>query len=133
MRRYFCFIAAFIFCISAFAQTVDKPFVVPKIAWSNTSYATRLFSEPSFNPALKSDSLSFKTSFKLNGLLLDFERPEPKSSVVIQSLNYNHSIPNIPAPRLQTMNWWQALGTIGVGLTRGLVFDNYNSNYTLDD
>ena len=131
MRRKFLYIFACLFCISTFAQSVDKIFSIPEFSFSKIRYQSNPF--PSY--FLKADTSIYKSTFKFSSLTFP-NKPiatEVKPSVVVITPTYNFSSPSFSTPQIQTMNWWQAMGKIGMGLTRGLVFNDYNSNYTLDD
>lgn len=125
MRKYFSIIFTLPFCIPTYAQIGDKAFDVPEISLS-TSFIKE---KPLLSIPLFSDTLSCKTPFPLTLLQTQHEMKisETETSVIVKTINHNHSAPTFPLPGFKTTNWWQALGIVGVGLTRGLVFDNFNS------
>lgn len=131
MKRFVFNIVASLFCISAFAQTVDMQFDIPKF----TCIKTRFTVKPFENSPLFSDTLICKSSLPFTSYLLPKKiiSNDTKPSVVINTSYKNLSAPTFSQPYIQTMNWWQVLVKAGIGLTRGLAFGDYNSDFTLDD
>lgn len=163
MKRLVFNVVASLFCLSAFGQTVDMQFAIPKYPCVKPRFTVQaleyspLYSDilicksslplisyrikPPFlikaieNSTLFSDTPICKLSFPFTPYTLQKKiiRNEVEQSVVINTSYKNLSAPTFSQPCTQTMNWWQLLLKAGIGLTRGLAFGDYNSDFTLDD
>lgn len=163
MQRFVFNIVALLFCISAFAQTVDMQFAIPEYpcikprfsvkTLENSPFSSdklicksslpftpyrikpRFMVKPFDNSPLFSDTLICKlflpfTPYPLQKKIISNDTKPP---VVFNTSYANLSAPTFSQPSNQTMNWWQVLLKAGIGLTRGLAFGDYNSDFTLDD
>lgn len=130
MKRFIIAIVASLFCASIFAQAFDVKSYIPNFSLAKIPFTVKPLAFPIFT-----DSLFYRPSLSFSHYLLpnEIKHDNIKKSIVVTTSYKNFSIPTFSQPSIQTINWWQALGIVGMGLTHGLVFNSYNSNYTLDN